>query len=148
MNIQFWLEFTIVVCEQTNSMCFLPFFPFLFTSCWEICEYLMARSHCTGPGPGTGMGLKPRAMGYYILYRTVHTAQGQGQGMGTGKFSMGFLPIFQDLKYFPVVLCNGIQFHVSYFQVSNPVPVPVQYEHYAPVPIPVPVPFPCSVNVP
>ena len=35
----------------------------------------------------------------------------QGRGMGTGNFAMGFLPIFQDLKYFPVVLCNGFQLH-------------------------------------
>ena len=90
-------------------------------------------------------------MGYYILQRTVHTAQ--GQGMGTGKFTMGFLLIFQDLKYFPVVLCNGFQLH-AYFQVSFPVPVPVQCEHCTPFlfPVPVPVtvtvPFLCSVNVP
>ena len=51
-------------------------------------------------------------MGYYIICRTVHTAleQGQGQGQGPENVSMGFQPIFQDLKYFPVyLLCNGFQ---------------------------------------
>ena len=38
---------------------------------------LMAQSHCTGPGvePGTG----PATKGYYILYRTAHTALGPGR---------------------------------------------------------------------
>ena len=57
---------------------------------------IMARSHCTRPGPGQGLG----AMGYYIICRTVHTALEQEQG--PENLSMGFQPIFQDLKYFPV----------------------------------------------
>ena len=41
-------------------------------------------------------------MGYYIICRTVHTALEQGQEQGPENLSMGFQPILQDLKYFPV----------------------------------------------
>ena len=35
-----------------------------------------------------------------------------GVEMGPGKLAMGFLPeIFQYLKYFPVVHCNGFQLY-------------------------------------
>ena len=40
----------------------------------------MARSHCTGPGPGVGPGTGPGTLGYYILCQTVHTAPGPGKG--------------------------------------------------------------------
>ena len=118
----------------------------------------MAHSHCTGLGLGLGpgQGPGPETMGYYILCRIVQlfTTPELGQGQEAGNLSMCFQPNFQDLKYFPVVLCNGFQLHAQYFQVSFPFPVPVQCEHYAPVPFPIPVPvqvpfpFLCSVNVP
>ena len=41
---------------------------------------VMARSHCTGPGQGTGQG----TMDFYIMLCTVHITQGQGQGPGMG----------------------------------------------------------------
>ena len=71
----------------------------------------MARSPCNGPGLGPGQGPGPGTMGYCKLCQTVHTALELGQGQGPGNLSMGFQPIFQDLKYFPVVLCNRFQLH-------------------------------------
>ena len=42
---------------------------------------LMAHSHYTGQGQGSGLG--PRMMDFYITLCTVHTTQGQGQRQGT-----------------------------------------------------------------
>ena len=44
----------------------------------KIC--LMARSHCTGPKPWVGLETELGTMGYFILYRTVHSAKGPGMG--------------------------------------------------------------------
>ena len=48
----------------------------------------MARSHCTEPG--TGMGMGPGKMDFYVMLYTIHTTQGQEQGRGTGLGMDGF----------------------------------------------------------
>ena len=93
---------------------------------------LVARSHCTEPGPEQGPG--PGTMGYYTLCRTVHTAQGQEQRQGPGNWQMG-VPI---LPFF--CTWNASRWCVLMVQV------PVQCEQCFPAPVS--VPDPCSVNVP
>ena len=40
---------------------------------------LLAHAHCTAPGQGPVLGLKPEMKGFAITIRTVHTTQGHGQ---------------------------------------------------------------------
>ena len=67
----------------------------------------MARSHCTEPGMGTGLGTGQ--LGYHILCCTVHTVVGPRTGTGLGNATMGFRPIFPYLICVPVMRCNQFQ---------------------------------------
>ena len=70
---------------------------------------VMARSHCTEPGQGPGLGPGTGRMGSYILCCTVHTVAGPGTGLGLGNGTMGCGPIFPCLICVPVMRCNQFQ---------------------------------------
>ena len=68
----------------------------------------MVYSHWLSLGLGYGLEPEPGRLGCMVLRRTFHTAPEQEQGTEQRQGRMGYVPIFQVLKWFQVACSNDI----------------------------------------